>query len=403
MGLISPVGLDVKTGWENLVAGRSGIRRITRFDVSGDEWRVKIAGEAWGFDPLDHLSAKDVRRADRTTQMTLAAAEEARSQARLEIGPANADDVGVIIGCGSGGVETYSANQHLLDAKGPRGMHPLLIIMEVSDASSVQVAIRYGLHGTSLGLSTACATGSDAIGIAAETIRRGDAEVMFAGGTEAAIHPMGIGGFDNLGALSRRNDTPAQASRPFELTRDGFVVSEGAAVLILESLEHAARRGAEPLAELAAYGATSDGQHLTAPDENGTMQGRAVRRTLEKAGLRPDEIGYINAHATGTQVGDPLEVRAYRQIFGDRLPPLSSTKSVTGHLLGAAGAIEAIWSIQTIRTGCLPPTINYEQPDPACLADVVPNAARLASVDAVLSAAFGFGGHNSVLAFRRAS
>jgi beta-ketoacyl-acyl-carrier-protein synthase II len=401
MGLISPVGLNVPEAWAALVAGRSGIGRITLFDAGADHWRVKIAGEAWGFDPLNFMSAKEARRADRNVQFALAAAAEAVAQAGLTVAPANADNVGVLIGCGSGGIWTYAAQQEVFNSKGPQRMSPLLIPMEVVDSASVQVGIRYGAHGPNFGLASACATGADAIGMALETIRRGDAEVMITGGAEAAVHPLGIAGFDNLGALSHRNDAPAEASRPFDADRDGFVVSEGAGILVLESLEHALERGAEPLAELLAYAGTSDGTHFTAPDRPGTQAARAVRRVLQKAGLAAAEVDYINAHATGTPVGDPIEVSAYRQVYGEAMPPVSSTKSQTGHMLGAAGAVETAWCVQALRHGMLPPTINQHRPDPQCRLDCVPNAARPAPARVALTAAFGFGGHNTLLALRR--
>lgn len=394
MGIVSPVGLDVASAWASVVAGRSGIRRITRFDASGDEWRVKIAGEAHGFDPLAVMGAKEARRADRNVQLAIAAAQQAVDQSAIRPD----EDTGVVIGCGSGGIETYAANQRLMDERGPQRMNPLLIPMEVVDSASVQVAIRFGAKGPNVGVASACATGADAIGLALETIRRGDADAMLAGGTEAAVNPLGIAGFDNLGALSRRNDDPAAASRPFDADRDGFVVGEGAGVLVLETLERALGRGARPLAELLAYAATADAAHLTAPDPEATQAARAVRRAIEKAGLRTEDVGYVNAHATGTSVGDPLEVRAYRAVFGEALPPVSSTKSVTGHLLGAAGAAEAIWCVLAIRDGVLPPTINQCRADPECALDAVPNAARRAPIRVALSSAFGFGGHNSILA-----
>ncbi len=401
MGVISPVGLTVPEAWDNVVNGRSGVRRITLFDVSDDVWRVKIAGEAWGFDPLNYMSAREARRADRTAQFSLAATAEAMAQARLTVTPANADDIGVMIGCGTGGVWTFAPQHEVLLTKGPQRMNPLLIPMEVVDASGVQVGIKYGAHGPNFGVVSACATGADAIGMALETIKRGDAQMMITGGTEAAVHPLGIAGFDNLGALSRRNDSPAEASRPFDADRDGFVVSEGAAILILESLDFALGRGAEPLAEVVSYAGTSDGLHFTAPDESATQSARAVCRALVKAGIRPEEVDYINAHATSTTIGDPLEVRAYRQVFGERLPPISSTKSTTGHMLGAAGAAEAIWCVMALREGLLPPTTNYHRPDPKCPVDCIPNVARSASARAALSAAFGFGGHNTILVFRK--
>jgi beta-ketoacyl-acyl-carrier-protein synthase II len=401
MGLISPVGLDTPTAWANVAGGRSGIRLITLFDASGDEWRVKIAGEAWGFDPLNYLSAKEARRADRNVQFALAAAAEAVAQAGLTITPALADEIGVLIGCGSGGIWTYDTQNEIRRAKGASRMNPLLVPMEVVDSASVQVGIKYGLHGPNFGIASACSTGADSIGMALEAIKRGDARAMITGGTEAAVHPLGIAGFDNLNALSRRNASPPEASRPFDAERDGFVLSEGAGVLILESLELALARGAEPLAELLAYAGTADGTHFTAPDESAVQAARAVRRALEKANVRPGDVNYINAHATSTPVGDPMEVRAYRQVFGDHLPPISSTKSTTGHMLGAAGAVEAIWCVQAIREGVLPPTINYHTPDPQCELDCVPNAARRAGVEVALSASFGFGGHNTILIFRR--
>ena len=401
LGLISPVGLNVSTAWANVLAGRSGIRPITQFDISGDRWKVKIAGEAWGFDPLNYLSAREARRADRTTQFALAATAEALTQADLAITPHIADEIGVMIGCGSGGIWTYAPQHETLLTKGPQRMNPLLIPMEVVDSSGVQVSIKYGVHGPNFGIASACATGADAIGMALETIKRGDAQAMIAGGTEAAIHPLGIAGFDNLGALSRRNESPATASRPFDQDRDGFVLSEGAGILILESLDFALARGAQPLAELVSYAGTSDGLHFTAPDESSSQQARAVRRALQKGNLDPAEVGYLNAHATSTRVGDPLEIRAYGQVFGDGLPPISSTKSSTGHMLGAAGAAESIWCIQVLQHQILPPTINYHTPDPACAFDCVPNVARPAVVTIAMNAAFGFGGHNTILIFKK--
>jgi len=401
MGVISPVGLDLETAWANVVNGRSGIGRITLFDTSSDEWRVKIAGEAWGFDPREYMSAKEARRADRNVQFALAAAAQAVAHARLTTAPVELDDVGVIIGAGAGGIWTFTDQQAVMDAKGPRRMSPLTIPMTVVDSAAVQVAIRYRARGPNLGIASACATGADAIGMASEAIRRGDARVMITGGTEAAVTPLGVAGFDNLGALSRRNGAPAEASRPFDAARDGFVLSEGAGILILESFDHAVGRGAEPLAEVVAYANTNDGVHLTTPDPASIQAARALRRALAKAGLDPAEVDYVNAHAPGTPVGDPLECRAYREVFGERALPVSSTKSTTGHLLGAAGAVAAIWCVQALREAVLPPTINYDTPDPECPVDCVPKSARLQAPRVVLSAAFGFGGHNSILVFRR--
>ncbi len=401
MGLISPVGLDVPTAWRNVAAGRSGIGRITLFNA--DDQRVKIAGEAWGFNPTDFMSAKEARRADRNVQFALAATQQALAQSRLSITVENADDVGVLIGSGAAGIWTYTTQQAVLDAHGPQRLSPLLIPMIVVDSASVQVSILAGARGPNFGIASACSTGADSIGESLEIIRRGDAQVMITGGTEAAVTRLGIGGFDQLNALSRRNDSPPEACRPFEATRDGFVLSEGAGVIILEALDHARARGAEPLAEVLAYAATADATHLTNPDQTATQAARAIRRVLEKAGLKPEDVDYINAHGTGTPAGDVFEVRAVKRALGAAAPriPLSSTKSVTGHLLGAAGAVEAIWCVMALREGLLPPTINYRTPDPECDLDFVPNAARRSEARVALSNAFGFGGHNTMLLFRK--
>jgi len=401
MGVISPVGLNVPTAWQNVATGKSGIGRITLFPT--DDFRVKIAGEAWGFLPADFMSAKEARRADRNVQFAIAATKEAVAQSRLAITDANREQVGVLIGSGAAGIWTYTAQQAVMDQHGPQRVSPLLIPMITVDSASVQVSILTGACGPNFGLASACSTGADAIGEAFEIIRRGDAEVMIAGGTEAAVTKLGIAGFDQLGALSRRNDAPETACRPFEAARDGFVLSEGAGVVVLESLEHALGRGAEPLAEVLAYAATSDAAHLTNPDETATQAARAITRVLQKAGIKPEEVSYVNAHGTGTPLGDVFEVRAVKRAFGDAAyrVPISSTKSMTGHLLGAAGAVEAIWCVMALREGIIPPTINYHTPDPQCDLDFVPNTARPGDVRVALSAAFGFGGHNTMLVLRR--
>jgi len=420
MGVISPVGLDTPTAWQNVVAGKSGIGRITLFNT--DDMRVKIAGEAWGFNPTAYMSPKEARRADRNVQFAIAAAKQALAQAKLKIADANADDVGVLIGSGAAGIWTYTTQQAIMDAHGPQRLSPLLIPMITVDSASVQVSILTGARGPSYGIASACSTGVDSIGEAFEIIRRGDAEAMIAGGTEAAVHRLGIGGFDQLGALSRRNEAPAEACRPFDLRRDGFVLSEGAGVVILEALERALARGAEPLAEVLAYAATSDAAHLTNPDKNAVQAGRAITRVLQKAGVKPEEVDYINAHGTWTQLGDLFEVRAIKNALGEAAyrVPISSTKSTTGHLLGGAGAVEAIWCVMALREGLIPPTINYFTPDPQCDLDFVPNIARRADPSAgfapaprseaeragrglriVLSNAFGFGGHNTILLLKR--
>ncbi len=400
MGVISPVGLDVPALWQNLIAGRSGIGPITLFDAGDLE--VRIAGEAHGFDPLCYMSAKEARRADRFTQFAIAALGEAVAQSGLRIDAHNAGDVGVIVGSGVGGIWTYSREFEVLREKGPRRINPFLIPMITVDVPAVQIALRTGAQGPNLGLATACATGADAIGQAFETIVRGHAQAMFSGGFEAAITPIGVAAFDQMRALSHRNDDPAGASRPFDADRDGFVLSEGGALLVLEELEFALARGAEPLAELIGYAATSDAAHIAAPDMEGAGAGRCMALALQRAGLSPADVSYINAHGTGTPTGDPAETRAIKQALGPYAGrvPVSSTKSMTGHLLGGAGALEAVICIQALRTGLIPPTINLHKADPACDLDYVPNRARRADLTVALSNSFGFGGHNTTLVFR---
>ena len=402
MGIVSPVGLTVESAWRNVLGGCSGIGPITLFDTT--PFAVKIAGEAWGFDPLMVMSAKEARRADRNVQFALAAAQQAVDHARLRPGEnADADQVGVLIGSGAAGIWTYTAQQRVMDQQGPSRISPLLIPMITVDSASVQVAIRFGVRGPNFGLASACSTGVDAIGEAVEILKRGDAEVMLAGGAEAAVTPLGIAGFDQLGALSHRNDAPREASRPFDSARDGFVLSEGAGVVVLETLAHAERRGATPIAEVLAYASTADAQHFTHADLAGAGAVRAIRRALTKAGLSADAIGHVNAHATGTPGGDPAEARALADVFAKRLAdiPVSATKSTTGHLLGAAGAVETIWTALALRDQIVPPTINRATPDPACMLDVVPEGARRVDLDYAVTTAFGFGGHNTVLVLGR--
>ena len=401
MGAVTPCGLDLPTTWENVAAGRSGIGPITAFDTS--DYPVRIAGEARGFDPLSFMSAKQVRRCDRVVQLSLQAALEAVGQSGLEIGAANAFDVGVVLGVGAGGIETYIRQKELLDAKGPKGVSPLLIPMIVTDAAAVTVSMVLGARGPNRSVSSACATGLDAIGQALEILRRGDAEAMIAGGAEAAVNPLGIAGFSKLGALSQRNDDPAAASRPFDRERDGFVLSEGGVVLVLETLTHARRRGAEPLVELRAHAATSDAAHLTAPEPDGLGAAECMRRALGKARLGTDEVEYINAHAAGTPVGDPIEARAIRTLFGDaaRRLPVSSTKSTTGHLLGGAGALAVALTACALREELLPPTVNLVEPDPACELFHVSPAAKATAARSALVPCYGFGGHNSCIVVTR--
>ena len=403
LGVVSPVGLDVPTAWRHIVEGRSGIRPITLFPT--DDLRVKVAGEAWGFDPLAYLSAKQARRADRNVQFALVAAMEAMRQAGMTwpLTGEDADTTGTYIGSGAGGIWTYVAQQAVLDRQGPSRLSPLLIPMFVIDSASVQVSIMAGACGPNMGMASACSTGNDAIGTAFDVIKHGDAERMIAGGAEAAVTRLGIGGFDQMNALSRRNDAPAGASRPLDAGRDGFVLSEGSGIVILEELDHALRRGAAPLAEIVAWAATADAVHFTKPDMEATQAARAITRALQKANLEPAHVGYINAHATGTLQGDVFEVRAVKRALGEAAyqVPMSSTKSITGHLLGAAGATEFIWCVLALRCGVLPPTINYCTPDPQCDLDFVPNVARRADVGVALSNSFGLGGHNTVLVVKR--
>ena len=401
MGAITPVGHDVETSWRAVVEGRSGIGPVTLVPV--DHLPVRIAGEVKGFDPTTVMEAKEARRADRFSQFAVAAAREAVRHSGLVIDESNANDIGVIIGSGAGGIQTYTDNQHVMDQRGAGRLNPLMIPMITADSASVQVSIQTGAHGVTFGVAAACSTGNDAIAQAFYTIQRGDAKAMLTGGAEAAVTHLGLTGFSQLRALSRRNDDPTRASRPFDKDRDGFVLSEGSGVLVLEDLESALARGATPLAEILACAATSDAVHLTDPDREAVQASRAISLALAKAGVSPSELSYINAHATATSIGDVSEVRALKRSLGDAAyrVPVSSTKSVTGHLLGAAGAVEAIWCIKAMQDGILPPTINLDTPDPECDLDFVPHTARSAPVDIALSAAFAFGGHNSMLLMRR--
>ncbi|HID65147.1 MAG TPA: beta-ketoacyl-[acyl-carrier-protein] synthase II [Anaerolineae bacterium] len=403
LGVISPVGLDVPTVWQNLVAGRSGIGPITHFDAS--DFAVKIAGEARGFDPADYMSAKEARRTDRFVQFAIAAAQQAVAQARLTVDQTIADQVGVIVGAGMGGINTYSRQLRVLTEKGPRRVSPFLIPMITVDVAAVQIAILTGAKGPNFGLVSACSTGSDAIGQAYETIRRGDAQAVIAGGTEAAVTPVGVAAFDRMRALSHRNEEPERASRPFDAERDGFVMGEGGAIVILENLSFAERRGAEPLAEVVGYANTSDAVSLVAPAEGGMAAARTMALALKKAGLSPEEVDLVSAHGTSTPLGDVHETMALKRVFGARAykVPISATKSMTGHLLGAAGALQAVITVMAVREGIIPPTINYTTPDPRCDLDYVPNVARRASIRVALSNSFGFGGHNVALVFKALS
>jgi 3-oxoacyl-[acyl-carrier-protein] synthase II len=400
IGALSPLGLDVNATWQGLIAGKSGVDRITLFDASSFE--TKIAAELKGFEPANYMNPKDVRRNDRFSQIAVAASLEATKQAGLKIDDSNRGDIGVIIGSGIGGLTTLFEQTRVLLERGPDRVSPFLIPMMMPNIGSAQTSITLGARGPNLCTTSACSSGSDAIGIAYETIRRGDARVMIAGGSEAIINPVGVSAFNALKAISTRNDEPQLASRPFDAERDGFVIGEGSGVLILEELSYARKRGAEILAELVAYGDTGDAYHITAPIESGEGAAQAMQIALAKAGLKPEEIDYINAHGTSTQLNDKMETKAIKTVFGAHAHkvPVSSTKSMIGHLVGSAGAVEAIICIMTIRNGVIPPTINLTHPDPECDLDYVPNTARQAKVITAMSNSFGFGGHNSVLIFR---
>ena len=403
IGILSPLGLDIDTTWENLVAGKSGIDYITLFDP--ELFETKFAGEVKGFEPADYINHKDARRMDRFAQLAVAAGIQAVKHSGLQINADNQDNIGVIIGCGIGGLTTLYEQVKVLIEKGPSRVSPFLAPMMISDIAAAQVSIHLGVKGPNLCTTSACSSGSDAIGAACELIKHGDAEVMLAGGTEAIINPVGISAFNALKALSTRNSEPKLASRPFDAERDGFVTSEGAAVLILENLTHARKRGANILAEIVAYGATADSHHVTQPLEDGAGAARAMQIALKKAGMPPGDIDYINAHGTSTQLNDAMETKAIKTVFGDyaKRVPISSTKSMTGHLIGCAGAAEAAFCIMTIQNGIIPPTINLTHPDPECDLDYVPNVARRVKVTTALSNSFGFGGHNSVLILQRYS
>ncbi len=402
LGAVTPLGNDVPTLWENLLAGRSGIGPITQFDPSDLE--VRIAGEVKEFDPAALFGRREARRNDRFTLFALEAARQAVADASLPLGDGKVqEDVGVLIGTGIGGALTFLHNYDVLKERGPRRVSPFMIPMMMPNAASAAVAIRYGLRGPNVCLASACATGSHAIGEAADMIRRGKAQVMICGGSEAVIHPISIAAFKNMGALSTRNDEPERASRPFDAERDGFVLGEGAGIVVLESLEHALARGARIYCELVGYGASADAFHITAPEESGEGAALAIQRALTDAGLGPEEVDYINAHGTSTLLNDRIETRALHAVFGphaDRLA-ISSTKSMIGHLMGAAGAVEAIVCVKSLETGWVHPTINYEYPDPECDLDYVPNEARRLEPRVALSNSFGFGGHNGCSIFRR--
>jgi 3-oxoacyl-[acyl-carrier-protein] synthase II len=401
LGLITPLGQGKDALWEGLTLPRRVIAPITRFDATG--YSTRIAAEVKDFDPTQFMERKDARRASRFIQFAIAATHLALQDAQLAITDANREQIGVLIGSGIGGIDYMDTQVRLLERHGPERVSPFLPAMMISDMASGMVSIQFGIKGPNLCAVTACSTGADAIGLATRLIQYGDAEVMLAGGSEAAIEPIGIAGFCAARAMSTRNDDPEHASRPFDAERDGFVMGEGAGVLVLESLEHAQARGARIYAEVLGYGMTADAYHITQPDPEGDGALRAMRKAIHDAGLQPTDIDYINAHGTSTRYNDAKETLAIKRLLGEDAyrVPVSSTKSVTGHLLGAAGAVEAAICVLALQHQTIPPTINYEHPDPECDLDYVPNAARPATLRYVMTNSFGFGGHNSVLVLGR--
>jgi 3-oxoacyl-[acyl-carrier-protein] synthase II len=401
IGIVSPLGLDARSSWEGIVAGRSGVGPITRFDPTG--YATTFAAEVQGFDATARLGRKEARRTDRYTHFAVTAAMEAIEQAGLRIDGANADRVGVLMASGIGGAETLDAGMETVLTQGPDRLSPFFMPMFLANMAAGTVAIVTGAKGPNFAPVSACASSAHAVGEAAEIIVRGDADAMIAGGSEAPLARMVVAGFNAMGALSTRNEDPAAASRPFDAERDGFVLGEGGAALVLESADHAARRGAPVLAEIAGYATTDDANHMVQPAPGGAGAARAMTLALCAAGLAPEQIGYINAHGTSTPLNEKFETQAIKAAFGDAAyrVPISSTKSMTGHLLGAAGALEAALSIMAIREGVLPPTINQTTPDPDCDLDYIPNEARRVAIDHAMTNSMGFGGHNVSLILSR--
>ncbi|MCL5611084.1 MAG: beta-ketoacyl-ACP synthase II [Chloroflexi bacterium] len=401
LGCISPLGLNVAETWAALLAGKSGAGPITSFDAS--KHKTRFAAEVKGFDPAALFGAREARKMDRFAQFAIASAQEALDQSGLQINESNRDRVGVVIGTGIGGITTMIENYELLKERGPDRVSPFLIPMMISDSAAGVLAIRTGARGPNLALATACATGSNAVGEAAEMIWRGAADAMLVGASESAIVPLAMAGMNVMTALSTRNDSPETASRPFDKNRDGFLMGEGAGMVILESIESAQARGAKILCEFLGYGVSDDAYHISAPAENGAGAAISMKLALEQAGLKPEDIDYINAHGTSTQLNDKSETAAIKTVFGEYAykVPISSTKSMTGHLLGASGAVETAICAKILAENILPPTINYETPDPVCDLDYVPNTPRAARPRHVMSNSFGFGGHNATIILSR--
>ena len=401
LGCISPLGLNVAETWAALLAGKSGAGPITSFDAS--KHKTRFAAEVKGFDAAALFGVREARKMDRFAQFAIAAAQEALDQSGLQINESNRDRVGVVIGTGIGGITTMIENYELLKERGPDRVSPFLIPMMISDSAAGVLAIRTGARGPNLALATACATGSNAVGEAAEMIWRGAADAMLVGASESAIVPLAMAGMNVMTALSTRNDSPETASRPFDKNRDGFLMGEGAGMVILESIESAQARGAKILCEFLGYGVSDDAYHISAPAENGAGAALSMKLALEHAGLKPKDIDYINAHGTSTQLNDKSETAAIKTVFGEYAykVPISSTKSMTGHLLGASGAVETAICAKILAENILPPTINYETPDPVCDLDYVPNTPRAARPRHVMSNSFGFGGHNATIILSR--
>ncbi len=401
LGCVSPLGLNVPDTWDAILAGKSGAGPITRFDAS--HHKTRFAAEVKGFDGTALFGAREVRKMDRFAQFSIASAEQALSQSGLKIDESNRNRIGILIGTGIGGIATMMDNYDVLKERGPERVSPFLIPMMISDSAAGILAIRTGARGPNMSLATACATGTNALGEAFSMIRRGAADAMLVGSSEAAIVPLAMAGMNVMTALSTRNDDPEHASRPFDKDRDGFLMGEGAAILILESLEFARARGAKILCEFSGYGTSDDAFHISAPAENGAGAALSMQNALQDANLKVEEIDYINAHGTSTPLNDKSETAAIKTVFGEQAykVPISSTKSMTGHLLGASGSLEAVFCAKILNEHILPPTINYETPDPFCDLDYVPNKARKVRVKHVMSNSFGFGGHNATLIFSR--
>ncbi|MBI4298846.1 MAG: beta-ketoacyl-ACP synthase II, partial [Chloroflexi bacterium] len=401
MGAVTPLGQSVKEFWEALILGKSGIGPMTLCDSS--EFPCQIAGEVKGFDPAQWVNPKEARRLARFSQLAIAAAQMAVEHAELNLSKEDPERLGIVMGNGNGGFPTTEENARILVEKGAMRMSPFFIPMILPNMAAANVSRLFGLKGYTATIITSCAASTQSIGEAAEVLRRGAADVVLTGGCEAGISPLGLGGFCVIKALSNRNNEPEKASRPFDAQRDGFVPSEGAAILILETMEHALNRGAQIIGEIIGYGVSSDAYHPVQPDENGEGAARAMRWALANAGIKPEDIDYINAHGTSTPLNDAIETLAIKKVFNGQAykVPISSTKSMIGHALGGSGSLEAVACLKTIQEGVIHPTINYEHPDPACDLDYVPNVARRQRVNTVLSNSFGFGGQNACLVFRR--